>query len=105
MIKTVWGVTFYVSDLERAKKLYKETLGLGKKYEYPSYVAFECGGVEIGLMPRLKKGQKVSALSPPIGFLVDDAQKACDKLKRKGVEFVKDLHEEQWGQTGNLHRS
>ena len=46
MIKTVWDVTFYVSDLERAKKFYEETLGLEKKYEYSSYVGFECGGVE-----------------------------------------------------------
>ena len=27
MIKTVLGITFYVSDLERAKKFYEETWG------------------------------------------------------------------------------
>ena len=97
MIKTVWGVTLYVSDLARAKRFYQEALGLEMKYEYPSYVGFECGGVVIGLMPRLKKGQRVGPLSPPVEFLVDDAQKVCDKLKRKGVKFTKDLHEEQWG--------
>jgi catechol 2,3-dioxygenase-like lactoylglutathione lyase family enzyme len=97
MIKTVWSITFYVSDLARAKKFYSETLGLEKKYEYPSYVGFECGGVEIGLIPRLKKGQKVGPSSPPIEFLVDDAQKVYDELRKKGVEFTKELHEEQWG--------
>ncbi|RJS82183.1 VOC family protein, partial [Candidatus Bathyarchaeota archaeon] len=51
MIKTVWCVTFYVSDLKRAAKFYEETLGLEKKYEFSSYVGFECGGVEIGLIP------------------------------------------------------
>jgi len=50
MIKTVWCITFYVSDLGKAKKFYEEILCLEKKYEYSSYVGFECGGVEIGLI-------------------------------------------------------
>jgi len=75
MIKTVWGITLYVSDLEKAKRFYEETLGLEKKYEYSSYAGFECGGVEIGLIPKLEKGQKVSPLSPPVNFLVDEWKK------------------------------
>ena len=55
MIKTVWCVTFYVSNLEKAAEFYEKTLGLEKKYEYPSYVGFECGGVEIGLFQSLKR--------------------------------------------------
>jgi len=97
MIKTVWGVTFYVSDLERAKKFYEETLGLEKKYEYTSYVGYECGGVEVGLIPKLERGQKVSPLSPPVEFLVDDMERVYKELKQKGVKFIKELHEEPWG--------
>jgi len=97
MIKTVWCVTFYVSDLERAKKFYEETLGLEKKYEYSSYVGFECGGVEVGLIPKLERGQKVSTLSPPVEFLVDDVERVYNELKQRGVKFVKELHEEPWG--------
>jgi uncharacterized glyoxalase superfamily protein PhnB len=84
MIKTVWCITFYVSNLE-------------KKYEYSSYVGFECGGVEIGLTPKLTEEQKVSRLSPSVEFLVDDAKKVYDELKNKGVKFIKELHEEPWG--------
>lgn len=97
MIKTVWSVTFYVSDLKRSKRFYEETLGLEKKYQYSSYLGFECGGVEIGLIPKLKKGQKVSPLSPPVGFLVDDVERAYNELKQRGVKFTKELHEEPWG--------
>ena len=97
MIKTVWSVTLYVSDLERAKKFYEETLGLEKKYEYSSYIGFECGGVEIGLNPKLEKGQRASPLSPPVNFLVEDVEKLYNELKRKGVKFTKELHEEPWG--------
>lgn len=97
MIKTLWSVTLYVSDLERAKRFYEETLGLEKKYEYSSYVGFECGGVEIGLRPKLEKGQKASPLSPTLNLLVEDAEEFYNELKRKGVRFTKELHEEPWG--------
>ncbi|MEM3566776.1 MAG: VOC family protein [Candidatus Bathyarchaeia archaeon] len=95
-IKTVWCITFYVSDLKKAAQFYEEILGLEKKYEYSSYVGFECGGVEIGLIPKLKKGERAS-LSPSVEFLVDDVEKFYKELKSKGVKFVKGLHEEPWG--------
>lgn len=97
MIKTVWCVTFYVSDLKQAIKFYEKTLGLEKKYEYSSYVGFECGGVEIGLIPKLTKEQKAGPLSPSVEFLVDDVEKVYNELKDKGVKFIKELHEEPWG--------
>jgi len=97
MIKTVWCVTFYVSDLKEAAKFYEEILGLEKKYEYASYVGFECGGVEIGLIPKLTEEQKVSPLSPSVEFLVDDVEKVYKELKNKEVRFIKELHDEPWG--------
>ena len=97
MIKTVWSVTFYVSNLKQAAKFYEETLGLEKKYEYASYVGFECGGVEIGLIPKPKKEQKSSLLSPSVEFLVDDVDEVYDELKRKRVKIIKELHDEPWG--------
>jgi len=97
MIKTVWCITFYVSDLKTAAKFYEETLGLEKKYEYSSYVGFECGGVEIGLIPKLTQGQKVSLSSPSVEFLVDDVEKVYSELKKRGVKFIKELHDEPWG--------
>lgn len=95
MIKTVWCITFYVSDLEKAAKFYEETLGLEKKYEYSSYAGFECGGVEIGLIPKPK--EKVSPVSPSVEFIVDDVDKVYKNLKNKGVKFIKELHDEPWG--------
>ena len=97
MIKTVWCITFYVSDLRKAKKFYEEILGLEKKYEYSSYVGFECGGVEIGLIPKPQGEQKASQTSPSVEFLVDNVDKVYEKLKIKGVKFIKELHDEPWG--------
>jgi len=97
MIKTVWSITFHVSNLENATKFYEETLGLEKKYGYSSYVGFECGGVEIGLAPKTTEGQQVSPVSPSVEFLVDDVEKVYGELKNKGVKFISELHEEPWG--------
>ena len=96
MIKTVWSITFYVSNLKRATKFYEETLGLEKKYEFSSYVGFECGGIEIGLIPQ-PKGKMTGKVSPTVQFLVDDADRFCGELKAKGVELVNELHDETWG--------
>jgi catechol 2,3-dioxygenase-like lactoylglutathione lyase family enzyme len=97
MIKTVRCVTFHVSDVERAVRFYEETLGLEKKYEFPSYAGFECGGTEIGLIPTLGERQKASPMSPSVEFLVDDVKKFCDRLKCAGVKFIEELHDEPWG--------
>jgi catechol 2,3-dioxygenase-like lactoylglutathione lyase family enzyme len=97
MIKTVWCITFYVTDLAKAAKFYEETLGLEKKYQYQSYIAFECGGVEIGLTSRKEHKAKVDQASPVIELLVDDVDIVYSKLKKNGVRFIEDLHDEPWG--------
>jgi catechol 2,3-dioxygenase-like lactoylglutathione lyase family enzyme len=97
MIKTVWGITFHVSDLKKASKFYGEILGLEKKYEYSSYVGFECGGVEIGLNPKPRREECDEQTSSSVEFLVDDVEKVYNHLKSKSVKFVKELHEESWG--------
>jgi catechol 2,3-dioxygenase-like lactoylglutathione lyase family enzyme len=96
MIKTVWGITFSASDLKVAARFYQEVLGLEKKYEFSSYVGFECGGVEIGLIPK-PKGRAQSNESTTIEFLVSNVAEMYAKLKANGVKFKNDLHEESWG--------
>ena len=95
MIERIWGVTFYVSDLKKATTFYEEILGLEKKYEYSSYVGFDCGGVEIGLIP--KKGIETTEDMPRVELLVENVDSASEILKRKGVKFVTEPHDEAWG--------
>jgi len=100
MIKSVWCVTFYVSDLKKASQFYEKTLGLEKKYEFSSYVGFQCGNLEIGLISQAEKRKVPSRKSPSVEFLVDDVDKTYKELKAKGVKFIKELHDETWGGRG-----
>ena len=96
MIKTVWSITFSVSDLKRATRFYEDILGLEKKYEFPSYVGFECGGIEIGLIPK-PKTKIPQDFSVSVQLLVRNVSEFCNMLKAKGVCLTNELHEETWG--------
>jgi len=96
VIKTIWSITFFVSDLKKSVRFYEEILGLQKKYEFSSYVGFECGGVEVGLIPKQKE-KASDGSSPTAGFLVDNVDKTCAELKSRGVRFIKEVHDETWG--------
>ncbi|MCS7125141.1 MAG: VOC family protein [Candidatus Bathyarchaeota archaeon] len=85
-MKTVWCITFYVG-----------IFGLEKKYEHGSYFGFECSGVEIGLIPKLKGGERIAPISPSINFLGYDAEEFYNGLESKGVKFVEEMCEEPWG--------
>lgn len=94
-MKRIWGVTFYVSNLKRSIFFYEETLGLNKKYEYSNYAGFDCGGVEIGLIPKEKVAHGGNI--PSVEFLVDNVDAAYHALKKKGVKFLNEPHNEPWG--------
>ncbi|RLI12349.1 hypothetical protein DRO35_03310 [Candidatus Bathyarchaeota archaeon] len=66
-----------------------------QKYEYSSYVGFECGGVEIGLIP--KDTVEIGKDSASIEFLVDNVDKEYRRLVSKGVKFTAKPHDEPWG--------
>jgi catechol 2,3-dioxygenase-like lactoylglutathione lyase family enzyme len=95
MIVRVWDVTFTVADLERATDFYENVLGLQKKYQFSNYVGFDCGGVEIGLVPG--RETEVQQNSPCVDFLVRDVDEAYQTLRERGVRFLKEPHDAVWG--------
>jgi catechol 2,3-dioxygenase-like lactoylglutathione lyase family enzyme len=82
---TMVVATVPVTDLERAKAFYGETLGLTFLWETPVAVRFRCGGVsELSTFKR-----------PPIvtehtlaHFEVTDIEAAVRDLEAKGVTFI-----------------
>lgn len=99
MIKTVWCITPYVSDLKRARKFYEEMLGLAKTNTELCWLRVRRGGDRAD--SKARKRAEGEPLSPSVGFLVIDAERVYDELKQRG-RVHKELHEEPWRKTGDL---
>lgn len=77
--------TIAVSDIERAKSFYGETLGLKVNDERADGVRYEAGGGALVLVyPSQFAG---TAKSTCVSFEVDDLDKAVGDLRERGVTF------------------
>ena len=88
MIKKLYHISFPVSDLKRTAAFYENVLGLKKTGEWPTYVEFDVGGVQLGF----KLGGELE-----IFLLVDDVDKAYRDLRMKGVKFITEPKDRHWG--------
>lgn len=95
LIHRINHITFAVSDLKEITSFYENTLGLKKTGDWPNYVVFDVGGLELAFEPGGKKGPKEGA--PEIYMVVDDVDEAYAKLKEKGVRFATEPKDQYWG--------
>jgi len=95
MLLRVWDVTFAVSNLEQAVGFYEQVLELPKKYRYSTYAGFDCGGVEIGLVPGQVPVNQEGM--PCVDFLVQDVDAIYRTLSGRGVRFLREPHDTAWG--------
>ena len=87
-------IAFPVSDLDRARAFYKNTLGLSVSDSDPRWVDFDLGGVR--LRTYLHKGEYRRQHSG-LQCFVDGVDNAVQKLMDKGVEFRCKVRDEPWG--------
>jgi len=103
MILRIWDVTLTVRDLKKSVRFYGKVLGLRKKYEYPDYAGFDCGGVEIGLGTAARTGRHGKG-EPVIDFLVDDIDADYRRLRKRRVRFIRPPRDQLWGGRTALFR-
>jgi catechol 2,3-dioxygenase-like lactoylglutathione lyase family enzyme len=90
MLKQVYGISYIVSDWERAKRFYKETLGLpllGAEGEVEGWAEFgDMARAHLAIMPWPGPGPAPSREGGGIAiFTVDDAVKVVAELRKRGV--------------------
>jgi predicted enzyme related to lactoylglutathione lyase len=74
-----------VADVERARKLYEETVGLTPKEEYAGGVVYECGGGSwVFMYPSAGAGTSKASTA---FWAVDDVEAEVAALKSRGVVF------------------
>lgn len=95
MVKRLNNITFPVSNLKETVDFYEKVLGLKKQFECPTYVIFDCGGVELAIEPGGRKGKKEGL--PYVFLLVDDVDTEYQQLKEKGVKFKSKPEDVSWG--------
>jgi catechol 2,3-dioxygenase-like lactoylglutathione lyase family enzyme len=71
-------------DLERAKRFYRDTLGLQVSREMEAGVSFECGGTQLFVYPAPSAGQAAHTLA---GWTVTDLDTEMADLRARGVTF------------------
>jgi len=93
MIKEVAFVAIAVSDKERARKFYQETLELkpGMTAMEGAWVEYELGAVTLGV--GCHPAWQPSRDGTSVAFEVDDIDVAIAKLKERGVTFEMDKTE------------
>ncbi len=81
-------VMYQVSDLARAARFYRETLGLGQESysEEWHWAEFNCGNVTLALHGGAELPERIAG--GRIALAVEDVPAACAELKAKGVRVV-----------------
>jgi methylmalonyl-CoA/ethylmalonyl-CoA epimerase len=86
-LSAIGQISLTVSDLERAKRFYRDALGLRHLFDAPPKMSFfDCAGI------RLLIGEPEDGKRQPSGsvlyFQVADIQEAHASLAARGVEFI-----------------
>lgn len=81
-------IIYPVKDLDRAKTLYQELLGVQPYMEQPYYVGFRIGDQEVGLDPH-GHGQ---GMTGPVGYLhVENIAQSLATLLASGAQAHQDV--------------
>lgn len=73
-------VVVYVSDMERATRFYRDTLGLEPEYESEHWTTFRTGACTLALHP--------GSAAPDPTFEVADVEAERERLSAAGVEVT-----------------
>ena len=98
MITGVVGVTIWTENLGRMFHFYHDILQLPLHSRHEDWIAFDLGGIRynIGLHDRVQGvNQDPYRFMPHLG--VDDIYRECRRLKKEGVEFIREPEQEHWG--------
>lgn len=99
MITQIGLVTVVVKDLDKARKFYRDKLGLRVIFynRKLKWLTLDCGTTLSLTVPWDKKSKKLVGARTGISFYTDDIAKTYAMLKRKRVTFRFAPRQEKWG--------
>ncbi len=86
-------VSVPVQDMERAKRFYRDTLGMRSPSWDDAWPEIETGNVSLYLVEPARMGMEFSPHLSSIALRVDDVEKRRAELEAEGVEFHGDIRD------------
>ena len=83
-------IAIRATDLGRAVRFYRDTLGMRFLFEFPNLAFFDCGGVRLMLSPA--ESAEFDHPGSVIYYKVSDINATFESLTRKGAEFIDKPH-------------
>ena len=83
-------IAINATDIGRALRFYRDTLGMRFLFEVPNLAFFDCGGVR--LMLGSAESKEFDHPGSVLYYKVNDINATYDSLKKKGVEFIDQPH-------------
>ena len=93
--KKVGAVILLVSNMDRAIKFYRDTLGLVVKNISDEWTEFFTSGTVLALHPAKTKVKHNPNML--VGFMVSDLDSIASTLRSKNIKFFKEPKEESFG--------
>ena len=83
-------IAIRATDLARAVRFYRDTLGMRFLFEFPNLAFFDCGGVRLMLSPA--ESPEFDHPGSVIYYKVQDINAAFESLTKRGAEFIDKPH-------------
>jgi catechol 2,3-dioxygenase-like lactoylglutathione lyase family enzyme len=107
MILGVQDIYYYVQDMGRALRFYRDTLSLRVTEEDEHWSALDVGGVRVGLhgtdegrpVPPVPKDAGGTQAGGTLTLRVADIRAEVARLRAAGVKFLGEIYNADWGST------
>ena len=87
-LRNIGYVMLGCADMRRSLDFYNGLLGLAVKSEIPGFAFLDTGAVSLCLSEPLGRFNESREGATEVVFPVDDIDEACERLRKKGVEFI-----------------
>lgn len=98
MIKGIAGVIIWTANTERLATFYRDVLDMEPVSQRDGFMAFQFGDLRLTITDHSEvKGEAKDPLRIMVNLAVDDIHSAYQRLREKGVEFLREPEKEHWG--------
>ena len=99
MVKGIAGVIIWTNNVERLAGFYRDVLDMEPVSQRDGFIAFQFGDARFSISrhSQIDDGGAKDPLRIMVNLAVDDIHASYQRLRAKGVEFIREPEKEHWG--------